>query len=94
MRARSSQPTRTAPCSDADFIIEFMPGFYFGAALRGDLLTDAPCKGTHGCLPERPEMHAAFFAKGAGIARGRNLGVVDMRAIAPPLARLLTARCT
>jgi hypothetical protein len=34
-------------------------------------------------------MHAAFFAKGAGIARGRNLGVIDMRAIAPTLARLL-----
>jgi hypothetical protein len=34
-------------------------------------------------------MHAAFFAKGAGIARVRNLGVIDVRAIAPTLARLL-----
>jgi predicted AlkP superfamily pyrophosphatase or phosphodiesterase len=73
----------------ADFVVEFAPGFYLGTALRGDLLARAASKGTHGYLPERPEMHAAFFIKGRGIARARDLGMIDMRAIAPTLAQLL-----
>ena len=34
-------------------------------------------------------MRAAFFVSGAGIARGRNLGVIDMRQVAPTLAALM-----
>ena len=34
-------------------------------------------------------MNAAFFIAGAGIARGRDLGVIDMRQIAPTLAQIL-----
>jgi predicted AlkP superfamily pyrophosphatase or phosphodiesterase len=74
---------------DADFLIEFAPGFYADSAHRGDFLTAATSKGTHGYLPGRPEMHAAFFVQGAGIAAGRALGVIDMRQIAPTLARVL-----
>jgi predicted AlkP superfamily pyrophosphatase or phosphodiesterase len=73
----------------ADLLVELAPGFYLGTALRGPLLTPGGSKGTHGYLPERPEMHAAFFAKGEGIAAGRSLGVVDMRRIAPTLAQAL-----
>ncbi len=73
----------------AELLVEFAPGFYLGTALRGALLTPGGSKGTHGYLPERPEMHAAFFAKGRGVAAGRVLGVVDMRQIAPTLATLL-----
>jgi predicted AlkP superfamily pyrophosphatase or phosphodiesterase len=73
----------------ADFLVEFAPGFYLGTALRGPLLTAGGSKGTHGYLPARLEMHAAFFAKGRGVAAGRALGVVDMRQIAPTLAKLL-----
>jgi hypothetical protein len=43
----------------------------------------------HGYLPDRPEMNASFFAMGEGIAHARNLGVVDMRQIAPTLANVL-----
>jgi hypothetical protein len=57
--------------------------------LRGDLLTPATSLGTHGYLPERPEMHASFFVQGEGIAAARNLGVIDMTQIAPTLAALL-----
>ena len=74
---------------EADFLVEFAPGFYAGAALRGDLVVPATSRGTHGYLPERPEMHAAFFVKGRGVAARKNLGVVDMRQIAPTLARAL-----
>jgi hypothetical protein len=45
--------------------------------------------GGHGFSPEFPEMNAAFFIAGAGIARGRDLGVIDMRQIAPTLAQIL-----
>ncbi len=34
-------------------------------------------------------MRACFFAMGKGIAAGRNLGVVDMRRIAPTVAAML-----
>jgi predicted AlkP superfamily pyrophosphatase or phosphodiesterase len=72
----------------ADFVIEFAPGYYAGTALHGDLRTPATSKGTHGYLPERPEMHASFFMKGKGIA-ARNVGVIDMRQIAPTFAAVL-----
>jgi hypothetical protein len=34
-------------------------------------------------------MRAAFFAAGSGIARHRDLGVIDMRRIAPSVAAVL-----
>lgn len=73
----------------AAFVVEFAPGFYGGTALRGELLTPSTYKGTHGYLPDRAEMHASFFIKGQGIAAGRDLGVIDMRQIAPTFAALL-----
>jgi predicted AlkP superfamily pyrophosphatase or phosphodiesterase len=73
---------------DADFLVEFAPGYYSGTALAGDLLTPATSRGTHGYRPDHPEMHAALFLKGRGIAK-QALGVVDMRAIAPTFAEIL-----
>jgi predicted AlkP superfamily pyrophosphatase or phosphodiesterase len=73
----------------ADFVVEFQPGFYLGNALTGALLTPGTSRGTHGYLPDRPEMHATFLIRGRGIAAGRKLDVIDMRAIAPTLARVL-----
>jgi len=46
-------------------------------------------KGTHGYLPSYPEMRASFFIMGKGIAKGRDLGVIDMRQIAPTVANIL-----
>lgn len=77
---------------EAEFLIEFAPGLYLGNALRGDLLTVAGSKGMSGYMPERPEMYAAFFIKGIGVAKARDLGVIDMRQIAPTLAKLLRVR--
>ena len=73
---------------NADFVVEFAPGFYAGTALHGELLATATSKGTHGYLPERPEMHAAFFMKGKRVA-ARNVGIIDMRQIAPTFAAVL-----
>jgi hypothetical protein len=34
-------------------------------------------------------MRASFFIMGKGIAKGRDLGVIDMRQIAPTVANIL-----
>ena len=83
------QTVATGGFPDAEFLVEFAPGFYFGPALRGALLTPATSKGTHGYLPDRPELRSVFFIRGTGIAAGRDLGQIDMRQIAPTLAQLL-----
>jgi predicted AlkP superfamily pyrophosphatase or phosphodiesterase len=75
---------------DAAFVVVLKPGFYTGTNLRGELVTDLhEPHGGHGFSPEFPEMRAAFFASGAGIAAHRDLGVIDMRQIAPTVAALL-----
>jgi predicted AlkP superfamily pyrophosphatase or phosphodiesterase len=72
---------------DATFVVEFLPGFYSGGNLSGPLVTAMPPgHGGHGYSPQVADMQAAFFIAGAGIARGRDLGVIDMRQIAPTLA--------
>ena len=75
---------------DAAFLVVFKPGYYAGSALSGSLITPiAGTRGSHGFSPEFPEMRASFFAVGAGIAHHRDLGVVDMRQIAPTIAKML-----
>ena len=55
------------------------PGYMIGSATAGALVTDKPpVKGAHGYLPSYPEMRSSFFAMGGQIARGRNLGIVDI----------------
>jgi predicted AlkP superfamily pyrophosphatase or phosphodiesterase len=74
----------------AAFLIVLKPGYYTGAGPSGDLVTPVSgTRGSHGFSPELPEMRASFFALGAGIAHNRNLGVIDMRQIAPTVAGLL-----
>jgi hypothetical protein len=75
---------------DAAFLAVFKLGDSAGGALSGNLITPVPgTRGSHGFSPEFPEMRASFFAVGASIARHRDLGVVDMRQIAPTVARIL-----
>jgi predicted AlkP superfamily pyrophosphatase or phosphodiesterase len=83
MKARGTFP-------DAAFLVVLKPGYYVGTATSGNPVTVIPtARGSHGFSPEYPEMRASFFAVGAGIARHRNLGVVDMRQIAPTVAKIL-----
>jgi predicted AlkP superfamily pyrophosphatase or phosphodiesterase len=69
--------------------MEMNPGAEPGYALVGDISTLAPGTGTHGYLPDRPEMRASFFVMGPKIAAGRDLGVIDMRRVAPTVAGIL-----
>jgi predicted AlkP superfamily pyrophosphatase or phosphodiesterase len=74
----------------AAFLVVMKSGFYAGGNLTGEFVSELPgTHGGHGFSPELPEMRAAFFISGPGIARGRDLGVIDMRQIAPSLAQLL-----
>ena len=68
------------------FLIDCMPGYYVGRNLKTPLITDAAQKGTHGYLPSHPELQSSFFIEGPSISRGKNLGIIDMRQIAPTVA--------
>jgi len=75
---------------DAAFLVVLKPGYYTSTALTGALVTPIPGhRGSHGFSPEYPEMRSSFFAVGAGIAHHRDLGLVDMRQIAPTVAGIL-----
>lgn len=75
---------------EADFLVALRPGFVTGENLAGELVTPSTSyHGMHGYWPDFPEMNASFFVLGPGIPKARSLGVIDMRAIAPTLAKIL-----
>jgi predicted AlkP superfamily pyrophosphatase or phosphodiesterase len=75
---------------DASFVIALKPGYAMGGAWSGPLVVpNRDGGGTHGWLPDEPEMRAAFLITGKGIAKGRDLGSIDMLRIAPTFARIL-----
>lgn len=73
----------------ASFLVGLKPGWQTAFALTGPVLTTTKPRGTHGHLPDLPELRASFFAVGPGLPAGRSLGLIDMRDIAPTLARRL-----
>jgi predicted AlkP superfamily pyrophosphatase or phosphodiesterase len=77
----------------ASFLVVMKLGYYTLAEPAGEVVTEVRgTPGSHGFSPEFPEMRAAFFAAGPGIARHRDLGLIDMRRIAPTVALLLHAQ--
>jgi predicted AlkP superfamily pyrophosphatase or phosphodiesterase len=74
---------------NASFVVSFKIGYEFGSSFSGPLISPPSNLGTHGYVPERPEMRSAFFLVGPRIPAGRSLGEIDMRQIAPTLARVL-----
>jgi predicted AlkP superfamily pyrophosphatase or phosphodiesterase len=78
---------------DAAFLIVMKSGYYVVTDAVSPLASDIPgSRGSHGFSPDYPEMRAAFFIAGAGIAHHRDLGLIDMRQIAPSVAQLLGVR--
>jgi len=55
------------------------------------VLPSGDTRGMHGYFPTAPEMRSTFLIEGPGIAKGRDLGEIDMRAIAPTLAKVMGA---
>ena len=81
---------KTGGFPDAAFLVILKSGYLTGAATSGNLVTPiSGSKGSHGFSPEFPEMRASFFMSGVGIAHHRDLGVIDMRQIAPTVAKIL-----
>jgi predicted AlkP superfamily pyrophosphatase or phosphodiesterase len=77
---------------NAAFLVSLRDGYSFGNDSRGPLVVEKRVGGTHGYLPDVPAMRSSFIIAGPGIDRGRDLGLIDQRAIAPTLAKLLGVR--
>ena len=74
---------------DAAFVVAAKPGVRIDGRMEGEVLQPGLPRGTHGFLPENPDMDATFLLAGPGIPRGRDLGRIDMRDVAPTVAALL-----
>ena len=72
---------------NASFFVSLKPGWRTGSATTGPVVARSKPGGTHGELPDLPDLRAAFFLVGPGVPAGKNLGVIDMRDIAPTLAK-------
>lgn len=82
--------TRLGGFPDATFLVTFKVGYCNGGALTGSLVTASLEKGAHGYnMATSPAMRSSLFIMGKDVTAGRDLGIVDMRQIAPTLARLL-----
>jgi len=73
----------------ASFWVDFKPGYLMGADPAAAPVGPASVKGTHGYFPTHPEMRATFILAGPGIAKHGSLGEIDMRDIAPTLAKVM-----
>ena len=70
----------------ASFFVGLEPGWKTGSTLDGPVLSKIKVGGTHGALPDLPDLHASFFLVGPGVPAGKSLGLIDMRDVAPTLA--------
>lgn len=72
---------------NASFFVGLKPGWRTGTSLTGPVLSSVKAGGTHGELPDLPDLRSAFFLVGPGVPAGKNLGLMDMRDVAPTLAK-------
>ncbi len=73
----------------AEFWVDLRPGFAIGSSLQGPVVSAVSRRGTHGHSPEHPELGAFFLMAGEGIRKGVALGGIDMRSVAPTVAKAL-----
>jgi predicted AlkP superfamily phosphohydrolase/phosphomutase len=75
---------------EADFFVDARIGYEMDSRLTGPMVvTPGGNKGTHGYFPTHSEMRATLIVDGPALNRHGSLGEVDMRDIAPTVARLL-----
>ena len=72
---------------NASFFVSLKPGWRTGASLTGPVVAKVKPGGTHGELPDVPDLRASFFVVGPGVPAGKDLGLIDMRDVAPTLAK-------
>src|SRR5215467_9722710 len=74
----------------AAFFVGLKPGWKTVASVTGPVAgKTAHTMGTHGELPDLPDLRSSFFLVGPGVPANRHLGLIDMRSIAPTLAHLI-----
>ncbi|MBB4153074.1 putative AlkP superfamily pyrophosphatase or phosphodiesterase [Sphingomonas jinjuensis] len=76
---------------DAGFVVALKPGSETGRDPAAPIARPSVYKGMHGYVPWEPAMRSTLIVAGPGIPRHGDLGVVDMRGIAPAIARRLGA---
>jgi predicted AlkP superfamily pyrophosphatase or phosphodiesterase len=76
----------------AAYLIALRIGYEMAYSLSLPLITKPSNLGMHGYVPERAEMRSSFFIVGPHVARGRAMGEIDMRQIAPTIADILHVR--
>jgi predicted AlkP superfamily pyrophosphatase or phosphodiesterase len=73
----------------ASFFVGLKPAWRTAFTADEPLVSKVKIGGTHGQLPDLPDLRASFFLIGPGVPAGRSLGLIDMRDIAPTLAHLV-----
>ncbi len=87
---RGELAVKEGALEEASFLVDARGGFAMGGALTGDVMKpQAKTTGAHGYRNTHPEMNASFLVVGPGVKPGKNLGTIDIRQIAPTLAREL-----
>ncbi len=76
----------------AQFWVGFKPGFAASGNLTAPLTGPAKQKGTHGYFPDLMELRATFIIDGPSVKAKGSLGDIDMRDIAPTLAKILDVK--
>jgi predicted AlkP superfamily pyrophosphatase or phosphodiesterase len=76
----------------AAFLVAFRIGYEIAYGHTLPLITAPGNQGMHGYWPDRPEMRSSFFMVGPNVPKGRSVGEIDMRRIAPTVARALHVR--
>jgi predicted AlkP superfamily pyrophosphatase or phosphodiesterase len=89
--ATANQVTEMAGNPEASFYVGFKNNAYAGAfkGAGAPIVSPSGSKGMHGYFPANDSMRSSFMMMGKNVPKGRNLGDIDMRAIAPTLARAM-----
>lgn len=89
--AAIGQSTPQADRNAPDLWVAAESGYSFSDATTGDdvVMPRATRGGTHGYLPDQPDMLATLVLSGAQIKPGASVGKVSNRDVAPTIARLL-----
>lgn len=78
--------------AQAEWFVLFKPNYEMAITPDTPLPAVSHYRGMHGYDPALPQMRSTFLLAGKGVPAGKDLGEIDMRDIAPTLARLLGAR--
>ena len=74
---------------EASFYIDFELGFEMGQDFDAPQLSPTLTRGAHGYFSDQAQMHSTLILNGQSLWKTGSLGQVDMRDVAPTLAKIL-----